>query len=116
MTDLGSRGKTGSIDNTGFNPYGLGLYSVEFTPKDFAVGANIFEVYHIAVKGPAGSTLEVWINQTFYSATPRGDINDWDPNIPLVLRGGQSLIFYWNSNAAPVPLVTVWMRTPAISL
>lgn len=117
MSDLGFRQASGTIDNSGLNPYGNGFFSATFTPQIFATAANVFEIYHISLKGPVGSTLEVWVNSAFWETTPRGDINSYDPKNALRMMGGQSLIFYWNSAGAIVsginaPLVTVWMREP----
>jgi hypothetical protein len=114
-TDLGHRDAQGAIDNSGINPYGNGFYVATFDPKTLAVAANSFEVYHIALKGPAGSTVEVWVDQSFYETTPRGDINSWDPKQPLLMRGGQTLRFFWSMGGTPVPLVTVWLRQPLVS-
>lgn len=113
MTDLGSRNSPPAIiDNGDRNPYGNGFWSIEFDPARFGFASNNFEVYHIALKGPAGSSFQVFTNTTFYSTSPRGDLNEWDPNQPLFMNAGQSLFFYWNSAAAPSPMVTVWCRTP----
>lgn len=113
-TYLGSRQATGVIDNTGQNPYGNGFWCCTFDSKVFAASANAFEIYHIALKGPSGSKLEVWVDRTFYDTTPHGDVNSWDPNETLHLMGGQTLYFYWNSANAPAPMVTVWLRTSDI--
>lgn len=113
MADLGSRNSPAAVvDNQDRNPYGNGFWSVEFDPATFGVAANGFEIYHMTLSGPAGSSFQVFINHTFYSTSPRGDLNEWDPNQPLFMIGGQSLFFYWNSAATPAPKVTVWMRTP----
>lgn len=117
MPTLGFRSATVAIDNSGLNPYGNGLWVGQIPPKTWAVGADKFEVYHMSLRGPAGSTLEVWIDSDFYDTTPRGDLNSWDPKQPLTMTGGQTLYFFWNSNAAPAnsaaPVVTVWIRTPS---
>lgn len=112
--NLGFRTATAAIDNTGTNPFGNGFWVATVDPKIWSQGSNEFEVYHISLKGPVGSQLEVWVDRSFYSTTPRGDVNEWDPKQPLEMRGGQTLYFYWNSAAAPTsstaPIVTVWIR------
>jgi hypothetical protein len=112
--ELGSRIARTAIDNTGRNPYGNGLWVGTVDPVIWVYGTNPFEIYHISVRGPVGSTLEVWIDQTFYSATPRGDINEYDPTHPIQMNGGQTLYFFWNVGGATSPLVTVWAREPAV--
>jgi hypothetical protein len=112
MTYLGERrSPPGVVSNDNTNPFGNGFWKVEFTPAIFAVAANTFEIYHIYLEGPTGSTFRVFINTRPYSTASRGDNNEWDPNNPLTMRGGQSLIFYWNSAGNPLPLVVVSMRT-----
>ncbi len=109
---LGSRLAKGKIDNTGANPYGNGFWSVTFDPAILAMSTNLFEVYHMTVQGPAGSSLQVYVDTTFYDATSSGDLNSWDPNQVLIMRGGQSLYFYWNSSSTPQPVVTIWCQLP----
>lgn len=95
------------------NPYGNGFWCVRFTPTDFGFNTQIFEVYHIYLQGPINSQFRVYTDMTPYSAAARGDINEWDPNNPLTLHGGQELSFYWNSLATPSPLVVLSCRTAA---
>ena len=104
--------RNASVSNDNTNPFGNGFWKIEFTPAVFSVGAGDFEIYHMSVKGPSNSSLQVFINSTFYSTTSRGDLNEWDPSQVLPMIGGQSLIFYWNSAGNPHPVVTVWMRGP----
>lgn len=115
---LGSRQLTATLAGAGAalpNPYGTGNWSAVFDPKVLAFSANLVECYHIALTGPTGSALRVYLDGTFYDGTPRGDINSWDPTHPLLLRGGQSLAFHWNSSATPAPLVTTWWRMPLVA-
>lgn len=111
---LGFRQVTAVISSDGSNPYGDGYWCATFDPKVFAVAANEFEVYHIALKGPAGSKVEVWADRTFYDTTQHGDLNSWDPNEPLHMNGGSTLYFYWNSANTPTPFVTVWLRQSSL--
>lgn len=111
VTFLGFRQATGTLISDGSNPYGNGFWVVTFDPKILAVGSNDFEIYHIALKGPTGSKIEVWVDRTFYDTTQHGDVNSWDPNETLHMNGGQTLYFYWNVSATPAPFVTIWMKT-----
>lgn len=111
---LGYRQKTGVLTTDTGAPYGVGNWVVEFTPADFAVSTGKFEVYHMALTGPLGSQVQVWTDRTFYDISQHGDINSWDPNVPMPMDGGKTLWLYWNSAVAPAPMVTVWIRQPPI--
>ena len=110
MSYLGWRMATGAVDNSGNSPYGIGNYTATFDPKVFAVAANQFEIYHMALVGPAGSSLQVWVDRVFYDATSSGDLNSWDPQQTLHMIGGQTLYLYWNTGTGTTPQVTIWMR------
>lgn len=113
--DLGFRQADGTLSTDGFNPYGNGNWQVVFDPKLFAVPTGTFEIYHIALTGPLGSVVQVWIDRRFYEISPHGDINSWDPNQAMhLIGGGQTVYFYWNSGIVPVPMVTVDLRETAI--
>lgn len=109
---LGDRFAIGTLDNSGFNPYGNGFWAVTFDPEILAMGTNDFEVYHIAVKGPSGSSLQMYHNRTFYDATSAGDLNSWDPQHPLEANGGDTIYLYWNTGTAPAPQVTIFLQQP----
>jgi hypothetical protein len=111
---LGSRAATGVVDNSGFNPFGNGLWCATFDPHIFAVSTGEFEIYHLALKGPNGSRVQWFVDRTFYDITNHGDVNSWDPNEPCHLLGGESVYFYWETAATPTPSVTVWLRQPPI--
>lgn len=114
MGDLGHRDATGTISNDGMNPYGNGNWVVTFDPKIIAVPTGGFEVYHLALKGPLGSSMQMYVDRTFYDITNHGDVNSWDPNNTLhLIGGGQTLYLYWNSAVLPVPAVTIYLRQSA---
>jgi len=115
MGDLGYRQATGTLSTDGQNPYGNGNWVVTFDPQILAVSTGSFEVYHMALKGPLGSSLQVFIDRTFYDITDHGDVNSWDPNETLhLVGGGQTLYLYWNSGLAPAPMVTIWIRESSL--
>jgi hypothetical protein len=95
------------------NPFLAGGWAVQFTPQDLRI-QTMFEIFHIAVKGPnqPSCNLEVWLDTTFYSTTPRGDINDYDPNHPIPVRPGQTVNFYWNTTVNPAPNVSIFCQEP----
>lgn len=111
---LGERTADGVIDNSGNNPWGNGFWTVTFDPAKMSVSTGEFEIYHLALIGPAGSRVQWYIDRTFYDVTNHGDINSWDPNEPCHLMAGNTIYFYWSSAALPVPSVTLWLRMPPL--
>lgn len=107
---LGFRQAFGVLSSDGMNPYGNGFWTVTFDPKILAVSTNDFEVYHLALKGPTGSQVQVYVDRTFYDITLHGDINSWDPNRVLPMNGGSTLYLYWNIATLPAPQVTIWLQ------
>jgi hypothetical protein len=111
MANLGSRQATGVHDLS--NPLGSGKWTVAFTPQVLNIFAA-FEVYHIAVTGPIGSTFRIYQDTTFYDAVARGDLNSWDPSQPMHVTPGRTLYFYYDSTITPAPQVTIYCREPSL--
>jgi hypothetical protein len=109
VANLGSRQVTGAVDPS--NPVLVGGWTAAFTPQVLNISQQ-FEVYHIAVKGPIGSSFQVYQDTTFYDAVARGDLNSWDPSQPMLVQAGRTIYFYYNSAVAPAPLVTIYCREP----
>lgn len=95
------------------NPVFPGGWTVSF--KTDQTPRVEFEVYHAAVKGPASSTFEVWIDDTFYDNVVRGDINSFDPTQPMLIRPGDSFFFHYSTNAGAAPKATAFFREPGPS-
>lgn len=110
MSDLGNRQATGVLDPT--NPYVAGAWTVAFTPRVLSI-FDAFEVYHISVNGPSGSSFKIFLDTTFYDNVQVGDINAWDPSQPMFVRPGRTIFFYYNVTTAPAPLVTIFCREPS---
>jgi hypothetical protein len=112
MSYLGSRRAEGALSAD--NPYFAGGWAVAFTPAVHAI-REPFEVFHIAVQGPAlpSCNLQVWLDTSFYSATVRGDINDYDPNQAIPVAPGQTLFLYWDTTTGPRPVVSIYCRQPS---
>lgn len=110
---LGPRTKKGVL--LADNPFLAGGWAVQFTPTDMAI-KDQYEIRHIAVKGPniLSCNLQLWLDTTFYSTTPRGDINDYDPNQPIPVYPGQTINFYWDTIVAPAPVVTLFLQQPSL--
>ena len=110
---LGSRTEKGALSAS--NPFFAGGWAVSFTPEDLRI-QNLFEIFHIAVQGPnlASCNLQLWLDTTFYSATVRGDINDYDPNQPIPVRPGQTINFYWDTTTGPAPTVSIFLQQPSL--
>lgn len=101
---LGRRRAVGRLDPD--NKYVPGAWSATFAESDFRIN-NRFEIKHMSIQGPAGSSLLLYVDTTFIDTTPRGDLNSWDPAQPLPMMPGQSLIFYWNVATGAAPVVNV---------
>lgn len=110
-SDIPVEGK-GEIDDnpqTG-NPYGPGNWTITFTPQQLGSKQTLLEIYHGALKGPAGSQFQMYRNSTFISASPRGDINEYDPSQPIPVTGSDTIYFYFNTGVTPAPYVTLSLR------
>jgi hypothetical protein len=104
---LGQRSQFGKVDPG--NPVFAGGWTVTFMPADHGIRVE-FEVYHIAVRGPAGSNFEVWQDSTFYDSVSRGGINSWDPSQPMLCEPATTIYFYYSTAANPRPTVSIFCR------
>ena len=106
---LGSRVLTGKADQTGNNK---GNWTVVFDPPSLNVNVPYFEVCHIVIMGAAGSSFSVAIDLNQWDTNQNGFLNSWDPAVPMPLRPGQYLYFYWSdpSTDGTPPTVTIWLR------
>lgn len=104
---LGARPATGILDPN--NPYVPGAYTVTFGPDDLY--PDDFEIFHMALTGPGGRFL-VYIDTQLYSASIRGDLNEYNPAFPMYVRRGQSIFFYWNLATGTAPRVWLYSRSP----
>jgi hypothetical protein len=96
-------------DNTGHNP---GNWTVTFDPATINCTVPIFEVCHITVNGAPGSGFTVFIDSFQWDTNQNGYSNSWDPSVPLPLKPGQYLYFYYTDAATDgmPPAVTIWLR------
>lgn len=107
---LGPRGSVqGAADNTGFN---TGNWTVVFDPAAMNCNVPYFEVCHIVLQGAAGSTFSVFVDVQQWDTNQNGYKNSWDPAVPIPIKPGQYLYFYWSDAIADntPPSVTVWLR------
>lgn len=106
---LGSRILQGQPDQSGNN---LGNWTVAFTPDIINVNLPYSEVCHIVVNGAAGATFSVYIDLQQWDTNQNGFKNSWDPSVPLPLRPGQTLYFYYSDPVTDnnPPSVTIWLR------
>lgn len=103
---LGQRVGYGVADPN--NLFGAGNWTVTFTQSDLAqVHA---QVHHIAIAGPPASSMQMYLDTTFYDYVLRGDINSFDPSQPMPVIPGQTLYFYWNTSNTPIPKVTIFLQ------
>lgn len=107
---LGPRGPIKGVpDTTGRN---TGNWTVTFDPDDMNCSIPIFEVSHMVIKGAANSTFTVYVDLHQWSAAQNGQINEWDPSVPLQLFPGQFLYFFWSDPTTDntPPSVEIWLR------
>jgi len=124
LRDLGPRGPmlgvADSLATGNINPYLPGTgWDVLFAPADLSIPPDgEIEVYHIALDGPVGSS-GVWMRDGKQFGYFLGWTNEWDPQQPMILRGGQTVQFCWNTTATAgpynrttniQPVVTLWLR------
>jgi len=107
MGFLGKLTKTGVADND--NPLLVGGWTIRFDPADIGIRVPS-EVYHIAIKGPRGSSFDVYQDTTFYDTAPRGDKNSWDPSQPMHVEPGTTILFYYDTKTVPAPKATLFFR------
>jgi hypothetical protein len=103
-----SQGQVGP-DNTGNNP---GNWTVQYGPDDMNCTIPFFEVCHITVNGAAGSSFTIFIDTFQWDTNQNGSNNSWDPAVPMPMRPGQYLYFYYSDPVTDdtPPTVTVWLR------
>jgi len=116
---LGFRTKLGVTDSTGINPYLPGSgWDVIFTP-DSLPQLTWFEVYHIALDGPIGSSAAVLLDNQPWDYINQGWANGWDPSQPMLVTNGLTVAFCWNVAATAGPFnrttniqaqATLWLR------
>jgi hypothetical protein len=66
----------------------------------------------MVIRGAAGSTFTVYVDLHQWGAAQNGQINEWDPSVPLTLFTGQYLYFFWSNLASDgnPPTVEIWLR------
>lgn len=104
MGFLGKLTKEGKPD-----PERAGAWTITFDPADIGIRVQS-EVYHMAIKGPAGSSFDVYLDDVFYDAVARGDKNSWDPAQPMHIQPGSTILFYFNRAGGTVPKATLFFR------
>lgn len=107
---LGPRGPlVGKLDTTGFN---VGNWTVVFDPATINCNVPYFEVCHIVVNGAAGAQFSVFVDLQQWDTNQNGFANSWDPSVPISLKPGQYLYFYYSDNVADntPPTITIWLR------
>lgn len=96
--------------------FNAGNWTVTFDPPALGVSIALFECYHIVIQGPPGSAFQIFIGNRFYDNVTPGDVNSWDPNQPMKLQQGDTVFFYWNTNALPAPTVTMYFQEVNLGL
>lgn len=117
---IGYRTAFGVQDTTGVNPYlPLTGWDVLFTPDVIASNLTEFEVFHIGLDGPVGSSAAILIDSHQWDFVSQGWSNGWDPSQPMLVWQSATIAVCWNvARTAPPynkttniqPVVTLWMR------
>jgi len=109
VTIAGASGPLVAPDNTGRN---TGNWTVTYDTDDLNCQLPYFEVCHIVINGASGSSFTMWIDNYQWDSNQNGFSNSWDPSVPMPLRPGQSLYFFWSdpANDGTPPTVTIWLR------
>lgn len=105
---LGSRGASTVVLDPA-NLFVPGSWVATFRPQDLY--PEDFEVYHIAMTGPAGG-FRVFLDNKLYSLADRSDQNEYDPQNAMYVRRGQTISFHFRSASAPAPDITIFARQP----
>jgi hypothetical protein len=91
-----------------------GNWSVTFTPQIMPASER-FEIYHGAARGPGGYFL-VFLGGTFYGVGQNGRINEYAPNIPMLVKKGQDVVLHWSVATGTAPVVTFFFRDPEVGI
>jgi hypothetical protein len=123
--DLGPALKIGEQDGTlgsPINPFLPGTgWNVIFRPQDIFTKETDFELYHVFLAGPIGSSCQVLRDGHAWDFVNQGFNNSWDPAQPMPLHQTNELEFCWNVPFAAGPYnltsniqpsVTIWLRAP----
>lgn len=103
----------GQVEADPNNPLGAGNWTITFDPNSLGVaGVPYYEVCHIVVNGAAGSLFQIFIDNNQWDTNQNGFANSWDPAVPLPLRPGNYLYFYYSDPASDgtPPSATIWLR------
>jgi hypothetical protein len=93
------------------NKFVQGCWSALYPDNKLNTKMGVAEAYQITVMGgPVGSSFLLYRNNQLWNTVLQGWNNNYDPFNPLYVRQGDGLFFYWNSTAAPAPIVTIWLR------
>ncbi len=109
---IGSRNATAKADTTGRN---AGNWTVTFSPDVLLAHVALFEIYHVAIDGPVGSSFKVFRENDQWDQVLQGWQNSWDPGQPMMVRDADTLYYFWASatSTSPTPTVTLWLRYDA---
>lgn len=88
-----------------------GVWAVQMDTSLINIQISFFELYHLVITGPAGSSMQWFVNNIPYESTPHGDLDSWNPPQPLELTPNDTLQFVWsNANGTVPPTVTAYFR------
>jgi hypothetical protein len=114
--DLGAYPIQSVQDPNGANPFGPNTYCTALVTADTTFHTNIplTEIYHIWISSSPGTAFQVFKNQFQWDYVLVGN-NAWDPSIPMPVRSGDMIWFYFNQEylaAGSNPELVVYLREP----
>jgi hypothetical protein len=113
--DLGKRDTVGAaapaLDSSGLNPYGSGFWVSRFDPQ--VLPRVPFEIYRIALRGPSGIQMQLYVDTSFATGTLLGSLNQFTAGAgeEIPVDSGSSIILFWNAATAPAPFASLYFRT-----
>lgn len=112
--NLGDRFAEGLIPSPAANNlYVAGGWVVTFKPDNMPAAPS-FEVWHGAVRGPGGTFLVYLDGVKFFDIGENGLINAYEPQQPMYVVKGQSIVFYWSIATGTAPKVWLYFREPEV--
>lgn len=76
---------------------------------DFPTYNTNRQLQWIALSGPPGSSVSVFLNTIFIDTTPRGDLNRADYYSGIPIAHGQQLRLVWNVGTGSAPTASIGM-------
>lgn len=110
--DLGSRPATGVLSQA--NKITAGGWVVTFKSQDLPKESR-FECWHGVAVGPGGYFL-TYLGGVLYGVGQNGRLNEYAPNVPMLVKAGQDIELHWSIATGSAPQVTLYFRQPEVGI